>query len=794
MSTVPADLSGHSDAELIASVRGGELAAYGTLYERHVSAAYNLARQLARSAAEADDLVSDAFSKVLETLRAGKGPDTAFRAYLLTALRHTAYDKTRKDRRVDLNEDMSEVGGSAAAEALTVPFSDTALAGLERTLAAKAFARLPERWQAVLWHTEIEQQSPAEVAPLLGLTANGVSALAYRAREGLRQAYLQVHLAETTAARCRATADRLGAWTRDGLSKRERAQVETHLDECDQCRTLAAELADVNGALRSVVAPLVLGGAVLGYLSLTGAAKASAATAAAAGAAAAGAGAAGGSGGAGAAAGAAAAGPRQFLGVAASGVALAAAVALGLAAGGGDQEIPAAAQQPTAQAPAPEEPEQQPPPPPEPEVPPAPEDEPPQPDPPPEDEPVPPPAEPAPSPVPPPSAPTTTTPPPESPAPEPPSLTAQPSGSDIELSPGETTELPITVRNEGGSTSEPISATLSLPPGVHAVDAARGAGGGGGAPRLLEGPALRQPGGDPGTVPCPGSDGTRTVTCSTEEGLEPGESVVLLFRLVATEDAKPGAVSGTVSAGTELSVSVQVRVTVPQDAVDLAVRPVWNPLFPWLRHPVLDIEVTNKGPAARPVTIEVDRPGHLLLGGWRVDCDRGGSGMTCTSHGELEPGQRLSIWVGLDRRPTTEHQDRVTVTAILGSATASKSVQIGCWGLPCHWPGRQPVSAEEPTTGPPSGTGPTGTPGPTSAPGPTGTPGPTGPGTGPTGTPGTGPGTTRPPSSTKTPERTPAPPTTAPSDSSSSAPDRPGPPGPPGRSGKPVLPWLPWLW
>jgi hypothetical protein len=32
------------------------------------------------------------------------------------------------------------------------------------------------------------------MAPLLGLTANSVAALAYRAREGLRQAYLQMHL------------------------------------------------------------------------------------------------------------------------------------------------------------------------------------------------------------------------------------------------------------------------------------------------------------------------------------------------------------------------------------------------------------------------------------------------------------------------------------------------------------------------------------------------------------------------------------------------------------------------
>ncbi|OXM44515.1 RNA polymerase subunit sigma, partial [Amycolatopsis alba DSM 44262] len=245
MSTVPADLTGKSDAELIAEVRDGKIASYGTLYERHAGAAHNLARQLARSSSEADDLVSEAFAKVLDTLRGGKGPDAAFRAYLLTALRHTAYDKTRKDKRVDLNEDMSDVGG-AVGEALTVPFSDTAVAGLERTLAAKAFARLPERWQAVLWHTEIEGQNPAEVAPLLGLTANGVSALAYRAREGLRQAYLQVHLAENSGERCRASADKLGAWTRDGLSKRERAQVESHLDECEKCRALAAELADVN--------------------------------------------------------------------------------------------------------------------------------------------------------------------------------------------------------------------------------------------------------------------------------------------------------------------------------------------------------------------------------------------------------------------------------------------------------------------------------------------------------------------------------------------------------------------
>src|SRR5882724_1695374 len=119
VTTVPADVHEPSDADLIESVRNGVISAYGSLYERHVRAAYNLARQLARSPAEADDLVAEAFAKVLDTLRAGRGPDLAFRAYLLTALRHTAYDKTRRDRKIELADD---VGTVASAEAVSVPF------------------------------------------------------------------------------------------------------------------------------------------------------------------------------------------------------------------------------------------------------------------------------------------------------------------------------------------------------------------------------------------------------------------------------------------------------------------------------------------------------------------------------------------------------------------------------------------------------------------------------------------------------------------------------------------------
>jgi hypothetical protein len=141
------------------------------------------------------------------------------------------------------------------------------VAGLERSLIARAFLSLPERWRAVLWHTEIEGAKPADVAPLLGLTANGVAALAYRAREGLRQAYLQMHLSGVTRQECRPVAAKLGAYVRGGLSARETQAVSVHLDECADCRAVYAELTDVNVALRGLVAPIFLGPLAAAYLA-----------------------------------------------------------------------------------------------------------------------------------------------------------------------------------------------------------------------------------------------------------------------------------------------------------------------------------------------------------------------------------------------------------------------------------------------------------------------------------------------------------------------------------------------
>ena len=148
-----------------------------------------------------------------------------------------------------------------------VSFADLPLAGADTPLILRAYLSLPERWAAILWHTEVEQSTLADVAPLFGLSRNGVAALTRRAKEALRQAYLQMHISGIRRPECQPVAGQLGGFVRDALSWRETTLVAEHLEGCSDCRAVCAELSDLNAALRSQVAPAFLGAAAASYLS-----------------------------------------------------------------------------------------------------------------------------------------------------------------------------------------------------------------------------------------------------------------------------------------------------------------------------------------------------------------------------------------------------------------------------------------------------------------------------------------------------------------------------------------------
>jgi hypothetical protein len=175
-----------------------------------------------------------------------------FRPYLLTTVRNSMIDLRRKDSAVSYVADVPEAAGNTGRE-------DTNAVRLHADVAGAAFARLPERWRMVLWYTEIEGLPPTLVAPLLGLTPNGVAALAYRAREGLRQAYLDQYVPAVEQRSCRMAVGRLAAWIRNTLGSRKMQQVATHVDHCADCQDLVADLRNLNQQLPLPPRPVLRG-------------------------------------------------------------------------------------------------------------------------------------------------------------------------------------------------------------------------------------------------------------------------------------------------------------------------------------------------------------------------------------------------------------------------------------------------------------------------------------------------------------------------------------------------------
>lgn len=241
-----------TDAQLLEQIRAGDMSALDVLYRRHFSDARRVARIVSDDGEQADDIVAEAFARVFAKARAGTGPTDVLTPYLRIVVRRLAVDRHRAGGGEGNSADRAMLDELPTADDVIAPESD-------RDLVRAAFESLPERWQRVLWHTEIEGRPPAALVPALAGSPNAVAALAYRAREGLRQAFLAIHLAANTPPLCRPYLPKLAAYIRRTLSQEEDASVAIHLDVCAHCRDRRDELMLLVSDVRSVLVPALLG-------------------------------------------------------------------------------------------------------------------------------------------------------------------------------------------------------------------------------------------------------------------------------------------------------------------------------------------------------------------------------------------------------------------------------------------------------------------------------------------------------------------------------------------------------
>lgn len=257
-----------SDTELLDQARTGDEGAFTELYVRHHAATLRMARTYRRF----DDpgaLVSATFERALRALRRGEGPTTSFRAYLYVTLRRLAVERAEATPEASLDD----VPASVTAVAATARTQ----AGGERAVIDDAFDGLPDRWQVVVWHTAVEGRPGPDLAEALDVTPGAAEALAFRAREKLRQSYLQAHGRITPAPDHEPFRSQLGAYARNTLPRADRDAVRKHLGRCDGCTALLAEIENVDRTLARAMLPvfaLVGGGKVAEILAAAAAAGA----------------------------------------------------------------------------------------------------------------------------------------------------------------------------------------------------------------------------------------------------------------------------------------------------------------------------------------------------------------------------------------------------------------------------------------------------------------------------------------------------------------------------------------
>lgn len=234
-----------TDRILLAAARAGDAGAVEELYRVHQPVARGIARRLCRPD-DVDDVVSEGFARVLHQISQGGGPQVSFRAYLITAVRSAATDLARRNARIVLSDDID--GDATDPGPLDRSRPDSVVRQESRVL-ADALGELPARWQLVVWWTTVEQRSLAEVGRALDISANAAAALAFRARQGLRDAYVRRHVPPIADPSCTAFRDALATRLLDRDARAIPEPSASHPDTCASCRAVVLEMRESRGEL-----------------------------------------------------------------------------------------------------------------------------------------------------------------------------------------------------------------------------------------------------------------------------------------------------------------------------------------------------------------------------------------------------------------------------------------------------------------------------------------------------------------------------------------------------------------
>lgn len=170
-----------NDAELIARAQGGEVEAFGELYQRYLDLIYRYIRVRVAEDRVAEDLTEVVFLRSFEALGRYKERGRLFSAFLYQVARNLLVDHYRQKKEEVSIEDANQMATSA-------PTVDEQVIQSERIREiGHALTSLPPDYQEVIRLRVILALSTAEVAAWMGRSEGAIRVLLHRALTALRR-------------------------------------------------------------------------------------------------------------------------------------------------------------------------------------------------------------------------------------------------------------------------------------------------------------------------------------------------------------------------------------------------------------------------------------------------------------------------------------------------------------------------------------------------------------------------------------------------------------------------------
>jgi RNA polymerase sigma-70 factor (ECF subfamily) len=170
------------ETALLKAAKCLDQAALAAIFDLYAPAIYGYILRLCQSPEQADQIVGDVFSKLLDKLADGKGPRTNLRSYLYQIAYHLFIDQTRYDQHIAPIEIVEYLSGESTTvhdEIENRALLDTVLLAINNDLT------VDQRHVIVLRF--LEGMDLQETAKILGKSVNNIKVLQSRGIEKIRR-------------------------------------------------------------------------------------------------------------------------------------------------------------------------------------------------------------------------------------------------------------------------------------------------------------------------------------------------------------------------------------------------------------------------------------------------------------------------------------------------------------------------------------------------------------------------------------------------------------------------------